>query len=332
MSIVKRSSLIASLITLILVIGLFATPASTHAQSGAKIVAVPSQAAQANGQEVTLQLAGFAANEPVTLWNTYPDYTVMPMGTYNVSSAGVTHVKVPVDGTMPVGLHHFSARGNDSGAIAIVAFEVLPAVVNISQGVSIEVTTGMGGKQGSHFGFVGRGYHNREPISIWITRPDGTVEYVGTKRTHQGNWGIALSFDEKDPVGLYYLTGYGNMSGRTGIAEFIVTGGNYTSAVGGAELVASPTRTRQLETVQVHGMGFAPGEVVSFWITMADGTVWDGGKFIVNEDGAFMLAGTLPALIPDNGFPIGITTFTAYGNASKLIATTSVELWAGSEF
>jgi len=328
----RPSGLIASLITLVLMVGLFATSAPTQAQSGAKVVIVPSQAAQGPDQKVALQLAGFAANEPVTVWNTYPDYTVMPINTYNVNSAGVARIEISIDGDMPVGLHHFSARGNYSGVIAITPFEVLPPAVNVSQGVSVEVSTGVGGKQGSYFGFVGRGYEGKEPISIWITLPNGKVEYVGTKRSHQGNWGISLTFDETYPVGMYYITGYGNTSERTAIATFVVTGGNYTSSIGGAMLEASPTRTRQLETVQLYGSGYAPGEVVSLWITMADGTVWSAGKYIANENGTFTVAGTLPALIPENGFPIGTTIFTAYGNSSKLLATASVELWAGSGF
>lgn len=328
---IRRSTLFASLIAFVLLITLFVAPHATQAQSSAKIVIFPAQATQGPGQEVTVQLAGFLANEAVTVWQTNPDYTVQPIGTYSVNTAGIVRFEFEVDGDVPIGLHHFSARGNTSGIMAITGFEVLPPAVDVTQGVMIEVTTPAGANQGSSFTFSGSGYYGKEPVSIWLTLPNGTVQNVGTKRTHQGNWTTSIAFDEKDPIGQYAITGYGNMSDRTGIATFIVTSGDYTMSSGGASLVATPANTRQLQTVELHGEGFAPGEVVSIWITMADGTVWSARK-VLATDGTFTEAGYIPALIPDNGFPIGTTTFTAYGHSSKLVATASVELLAGSGF
>lgn len=330
MRLTRRSGLIASLITLALLIGVFAAPATTSAQErGANMIIVPPQAPQGPDTQVVLQLSGFAANESVTLWETFPDYTVLPRGNYSVNTAGVKRVVIDIDGSLPVGLHHFSAHGNESGILTIEPFEVLPPAVAESPGISIDVTTGLGGKQGGYFTFVGSGYQSRETVSLWLTLPDGTVEYLKTKRSHEGRWAASVSFDERDPTGQYYLTGFGNTSEMTGIATFFVTGGNFTTSSGGATLEASPQWTKQLETVQLHGEGFAPGEIVSIWITMSDGTVWNARK-VLATDGSFTEVGYLPALIPDNGFPVGTTTFTAYGNSSQLIATATVELWAGS--
>jgi len=329
MKLTRRSGFIASLITLTLLVGLFATPAATRAE-GTSLIIMPSQAPQGTSQKAILQLSGFASDESVTIWETFPDYTVLPRGNFQVNSSGIIRVTIDINGNLPIGIHHFSARGNKSGVLAITPFEVLPAIVSETPGVSIEVTTGLGGKQGGYFTFVGR-YESRETVAIWLTRPDGTVQNVGTKRANMGNWAVSIAFNEKDPIGQYYLTGFGNTSERTGVAIFVVTGGNYTSSAGGASLTASPSATKQLQTVQLQGDGFAPGETVSIWITMADGTVWNARKIIANN-GKFTEVGYLPALIPDNGFPVGTTTFTAYGNSSKLVATASVELMAGSGF
>ncbi len=327
MRITRGSTFVASLITITLLIGLFAIPAPTSAQEQAQLMIIPSQAPQGPDSEVSLQLSGFMSNEPVTIWQTFPDYTVQPIGTYGVSSAGVLRKDVAIDGSIPVGQHHFTARGNYSGMMVIVPFEVLPPVVQVSDGVSIEVTHGVGQAT-----FAGYGYTPRETIAIWLTRPNGTVEYISQRTaSSEGSWGTSVSFDEKDPVGQYYITGYGVESERTGVASFIVTGGDATSAAGAAMLEATPAQTRQLDTVQLSGSGFVPGEIVSIWITMSDGTVWSSGK-VIALDGTFTRAGYLPALIPENGAPIGTTTFTAYGHTSKLVATASIELYAGSGF
>jgi hypothetical protein len=325
----KHWSIFAGLALIVLVLSLIAMPAQQTQAAGPSLVIIPAQAAQGPDQEVVLHVTGFMPNESTTIWQTYPNYTVMPIGNFAVDNTGILRLPIAIDGSVPVGLHHFSVRGNMSGSMVITPFEVLPPAVNLSEGVGIDVTCSMGGKQGSNFTFNGYGYQYKEDISIWLTLPDGTVESIGNKRSHNGEWAKSVSFDETDQTGHYFVTGYGVVSGRTGVAEFIVTGGNnMMDTVGTATLIASPSNTRQLETVQLMGSGFAPGEVISIWITMADGTVWDSRKMIAT-DGTFTLAGLLPAEIPQNGFPIGETTFTAYGNSSKLIATATIQLWAG---
>lgn len=317
----KQWNIFAGLALVIMVLSLVAMPAQHTYAAGPSLVIIPAQATQGPDQEVVLHITGFTTNESVTIWQTYPDYTVMPIGDYFVNDAGILRQPIAIDGSVPVGLHHFSVRGNKSGSLVITPFEVLPPAVNLTEGVSIDVT--------GNFTFTGHGYYNKEEVSIWLTLPDGTVEAVGTKRAHSGEWAKSVSFDETDQVGRYFVTGYGVVSGRTGVAEFVVMGGNNMhDVVGTATLIANPSSTRQLETVQLMGSGFAPGEVVSIWITMADGTVWDSRKMIA-ADGTFILAGLLPAQVPQNGFPIGETTFTAYGNSSKLIATATIQLWAG---
>jgi hypothetical protein len=330
---VKGFSFFASLMALTLLVSILAVPAPTQAQTmSATMTFVPSQVMQGEDSKVIVQIAGFQPNESITIWQTYPDYTVNPIGNYAVNSAGIYRMELVIDGNQPVGEHHFSARGNMSGIMVIAPFEVLAPEVNVSQEVYIEVTTDMDGTQGESFMVTGSGYHMRELVSIWITLPDGTVQHVANKRAKSdGSWSASLSFSEKDPIGQYFVTGYGVMSERTGVASFIVTGGDFTAAAGTASLVASPSHTEQLEVVELYGSGFTPGEEVSIWITMSDGTVWFA-RTVIAMDGTFVEAGYMPASVPDNGFPIGTTTFTAYGQTSNLVATASVELHAGNEF
>jgi hypothetical protein len=325
-------SFFASLMALALLVSVLAVPSPTQAQTMAATMSiVPSHVTQGTDSKVVVQIAGFESNESITVWQTYPDYTVNPIGNFSVNRAGIYRMEMVIDGSQPVGEHHLSARGNKSGIVVIAPFDVYPADASVSQEVYVEVTD-MGSTQGDSFTVVGSGYQEREAVSIWITLPNGTVQQVDTKRASgEGSWMVTLSFSEKDPIGQYHITGYGNTSERTGIACFMVTGGDFTASTGTASLVASPSHTQQLEVVELYGSGFTPGEEVSIWITMSDGTVWFA-RDVTAMDGTFVESGYMPALVPDNGFPIGTTTFTAYGQTSNLVATASVELYAGSEF
>lgn len=330
MRLTRRSGILASLVTLTLLVGLFAVPAKTQAQSVTMSI-IPSSAIQDPDLTIHLTLAGFASGETVTIWQTFPDYTVLPRGDWEVSSAGVGEVPIEMGGDIPVGVHYFSVRGNKSGNIVIAPFELLAAKISPSKGVSVEVAGGMGGEQGNTFSFSGRGYKDTETVSIWLTYPDGRVVDLGMERASGGAWEAGFTFTEKHPEGQYHLTGYGNSSGWTGIATFYVLRGDFTNEAGWAQLMASPNRTRQLDVVDLDGSGFLPGERVSLWLTQPDGVVqWIGQVRAVH--GGFNLSGYLPAVIPDHGLPVGVHTFSAYGESSKLLATADVMLFAGSGF
>lgn len=327
----RRSGLFASLIALTLLVGLFVAPAPTRAQGGAEATMVPSSATQSTDLTVKLQLSGFASGEAIVVWQTFPDFTVMPRGSYDANNAGVASIDIHLDETYPIGTHYFSVRGETSKAYIITAFELLPPVVKVDRGVSIEVSQGgVGARQGGYYSFMGQGYSNRETVSLWLTYPDGTVRDMGTVRTSSsGAWAASISFGWEDQVGRYFLTGYGNSSTRTGVVQFIVSGGMSVDVAGEATLEANRAETRQLEMMELRGSGFAPGEVVSLWLTESDGTVWFITE-LVAPNGQFILPGYLAAVIPDKGSPIGPTTFSAYGNSSKRFATVTVQLWAGS--
>lgn len=327
----RRAGLIASLFALALIAGLFVAPAPARAQGGANAVMIPESATQSTDLTVKLQLSGFAPDEAVVVWQTFPDFTVLPRGSYAVNSAGVASIDVEMDETFPIGTHYLSVRGDESNAYVIAEFELLPPMVQVDRGVTIDVSQGgLGATQGGYYSFMGQGYQPRETVAMWLTYPDGTVRDMGTVRASSGgDWSAAVTFGWEDQVGMYYLTGYGTSSERTGVAQFIVSGGMFVDIGGEATLEANRGETRQLEMMELHGSGFTPGEVVSIWLTESDGSVWFITE-LVATNGEFILPGYLAAVIPDEGSPIGETTFSAYGNYSKRFATVTVQLWAGS--
>lgn len=291
---------------------------------------VPGKARQSKNLHIEMQLAGFASSESVTIWQTLPDKTVSPRGTYTVDNAGVTQIKIKMGSDYPIGTHLFSARGNFSGTlIEGVPFELLPVHIVPTSGVNVEVIAGGGGKQGGYFTFSGRGYQGKESISVWVTRPDSVVVDLGMVRSDGGTWGMNFEITPSDPVGKYHVTGYGNNSGRLGISSFFVTSGDFTQVAGRAELTATPSRTRQLEVVTIKGSGFIPGETVSMWLTQPNGVVSYIGEQVALY-GDIEISGYLPAVIEDQGLPVGIHVFSAYGQSSKLLGTAEVELLPGS--
>jgi len=296
-----------------------------------KFILVPSAATQSTDLRINLQVSGFASNESLAIWETFPDFTVLPLGASNVNSAGMANIELKMNQTFPIGTHYISVRGEKSKYYVIATFQLLPPVVKLDRGVSIEVSKGgVGAKQGDFYSFVGTGYRLREPVALWLTYPDGTVKDLGQVRTsREGTWGASVAFGPKDPVGRYFLTGYGITSNRTGVATIILTGGMTVQVAGAAKLESNRSETKQLELLELHGSGFLPGEPVSLWLTESNGKVWYITELIATN-GQFTLPGYLAAVIPDQGSPIGPTTFSAYGNASKRLATVTVSLWAGS--
>ncbi len=337
MRLTRWSGFITSLVTLTLLLGIFVTSADvTRAQASAEVGVVPPSIVHQEEYTLDVVVNGFAPNEPVSIWQTLPDFTVIDRGGHGTNSRGTARVTMEMDASYPVGRHYFSVRGENSGAYVIAECDILPPPVQVDSGVTIQAMegSGLGGQQLGYFSFKGQGYMGKETISLWLTYPDGSVIDQGLVRSDHGSWDVSIEFDETDQVGQYYLTGYGNTSGRTGVATFFVRAGFNVDVAGGAMLEVSHTERRQLEGMELRGSGFAPGETISIWLTESDGSVWYITE-LVSANGSFALPGALVAQIrathaPTPGSPIGPSTFTAYGQSSKLIATATVQLWAGT--
>ncbi|RRR73883.1 MAG: hypothetical protein EI684_08185 [Candidatus Viridilinea halotolerans] len=273
---------------------------------------------------VTLTFAGFAANEPVSLWLTQPDQSVVRLGDVRVGSMGILELPIFIDSSFPTGVHSFSARGNRSQRLAITQFELtIGRGATTSPGVEINVDL-VQRPQGQCFVFSGSGYAANEYVSVWLRFPEDEIEDVGKiMASSSGTFADELCFGRLDPEGLYHYTAYGNSSGRTGIGTFNLRRGDYLGANPGvATLTTIPSSARQLDVITLIGTGFLPGERVSLWITLPDGVVLSLFQG-TTVDGSFAEDIFLPPLATGRHY------FSAYGQTSGQRAVAAFDLLPG---
>lgn len=314
------SGLILVLLTSLYVIWTLHTRASEESTPVAKLVVTNDKGYQQEYVEV--KLTGFAPQESVTLWQTFPDFKVLPRGEVYTNSAGEAVTNLFMDSSLPVGTHALSGHGNASSALAIGSFDLIATIPTTSSEVSVVVTS-TDNRQGSTVTVEGAGYQGSEPVSLWLTRPDGSVADLGIVRTDGGAFSHAFVPGIEDGEGTYYITGFGRTSQRTGIASFTLARADYMSEVGVATLDVEPAQVQQLDTIALTGHSFAPGEVVGLWLTLPDGsvvTLYEG----VTTDGSFREQIYLPAVIPEGGLPAGHHEFSAYGHSSGKRAIVSL--------
>lgn len=281
-------------------------------------------------ESVRIALKGFAEREVVTLWQTFPDYRVLPLFDVTADETGRAYVDIPLEASMPTGNHAISARGNTSERLAITRFNLTAPPVEEHTEVAIAVSSwNHTNTQGSIFAFKGEGYQEKEHVSLWITRPDGTVLDQGRARANGGTFTHEFTPGPDAPAGTYRLTGFGQESKKTAIVAFSVDRADFLSTAEQASLEVSPAQIHQLNVLTLIGRGFEAGERVALWLTLPDGsslTLYEG----ITLNGAFREEIYLPALIPEGGLPIGTHNISAYGHTSNRRAVASFMLLAGN--
>ncbi len=323
--------LLASGLSLCLLVGLYvAVSLSTRASTMDTAIVTVASGKAYQSQEAEIRLFGFVANETVTLWQTFPDYKVLPLGEFSTNGAGEAVFNLHMDAELPVGRHAMSAHGNISDILAIGYFDLVVPEEAIERNVNIDVKPINGDQQGDRFSFRGSGYKISEPVSLWVTRPDGSVEDLGIVGSgERGSFEYSYLPGPEDPEGVYHITGYGRSSEVTGIGSFKVNRGDYLGETEAATLEIEPAQVSQLDNIVVTGTGFEPGEVIGLWLTLPDGSVvslYSG----VTMNGSFRENIYLPAVIPEGGLPVGTHDFTAYGNSSGKRAVAPFVLLPGN--
>lgn len=328
MKISTRTALFAGSLTLALLVVLYVVATlDTRAAPTHAYMHIPSAQAVQNAT-IEVELEGFQPGEMVTLWQTFPDYKVLPLRDVQVNNEGNATVSLFMDPSLPLGAHSLSARGNLSTSIAINQFQLdAPHVAVEANSVVLSLITS-GEIQGNTYTFEGTGYKPAEPVSLWLTLPGGSVRDLDIVEARDGSFTYRFTPSIEDPIGTYYLTGFGRSSKHTGVVSFDVQTADYLAGTAEASLEIWPAQVRQLDVVKITGRGFTPGEVVGLWITLPDGSVvslYEG----VTLTGAFQEQIYLPAVIPEGGLPIGFHNFSAYGKTSGKRAITSLELLPG---
>lgn len=290
------------------------------------LIASPALARQ--NDTVTIEGRGFTPNEMVAIWITYPNfevYSVAEIATDGDGNFTYPYVLDFLSSTFtPTGKYTYTAHGKTSGreVYADIQVEVPPAPAT-SSAIDITIEPGWDG-QGSFFTIRGANYGTEEPLALWLRYPDNTVQDLG--QIEAGPTGIFeyTLWTAGVPTGRYAFTAYGLRTGLNGIAEFDVVVSDLTFAAGSANLHIRPTGDDQRSYAIFEGSGFQPGEPVSIWVTLPDNSTLAIGDVQASENGAFVAS-----LYLGEQEPVGLRTYTAYGNFSGLRAIADYTLVAG---
>lgn len=331
MNITRRTAIFAGMLALSLLTVLYvAVSMTSRAYVGQPVLVVSTPYTHQN-EQVEIVLEGFIPRETVTLWQTFPDYTVLPLHNVNTDSAGNAVATISVDASQPLGQHAISARGNTSGTVVVGNFEIQASQAEPSPEASMTLIE-VGTMQGQPYTFEGAGYEPSEPVSLWLTLPDGSVRDLKIVKASDGDFTYTFTPGPEDPAGTYFITGFGRSSEQTAIATFSVEPGDELEAAANqATLEVEPFQSEQLDVITLTGRGFEEGETIGLWMTLYDGTVialYEG----VTVTGAFQEQIYLPAVIPEGGLPSGHIDFSAYGKSSQRRAVTRFYLLPGSGF
>jgi hypothetical protein len=187
------------------------------------------------GTVFRVTVTGFTPNEPLSFWLTAPSGEVV--GTprpVNVEHPGrIQNFPVPTDQSFPVGVWAVTFQGDRSGNESIAYFRIvdrppLPAQVEPTPPGKDATITPAAGWPGTVFRLAASGFTPNEPLSFWLSAPDGST--VGTPRPlnvqHGGAFrNFPVYSDEEFQPGVWAITFQGDRSGHQSIGYFRVVGG-----------------------------------------------------------------------------------------------------------
>jgi hypothetical protein len=252
------------------------------------------------------------------------------------NEAGQLSINITVPGTWPYGCYAITGRGQ-SGSVHTGTgyFVVVPGGQPGPSGGNATLSVTRNGRstpaafQGEIVEVDGRGFIGGEPVSLWITAPDGTVinfppgQQVVTA-TPSGAFSTSFEFEGKNPTGTYIFTALGQRSNARVFASFTLVSRPVQERGPATLFVAAPfdASGRQGTSFFVNGDLFFPGEMVALWLTLPDNAVRVfepvyadniGGQFAVQ-------------LFLDERLPTGTYHFSAQGVTSDQLVITRFTL------
>ncbi|HMQ34532.1 MAG TPA: hypothetical protein PKD53_27600 [Chloroflexaceae bacterium] len=296
--------------------------------AAASLSATPANPRQ--NDTVTLVGTGFSPGETVSVWITYPDYTVY--GVAEVATNGDGSFSYPylpdfLGATFtPTGRYTYTAHGQSSGREVYASIDV---AIGQAPGTTAGVTLAAEPRrdtQGSYYIFSGAGYGTDEEVAVWLRYPDNHVEDLGRISAGPSGRIEYVLYVGGAPVGRYALTARGLRTGLNGISEFDVHVDDLTQATGQANLAVRSSPDNQRSYATFEGYGYQPREIVTVWATLPDySTLWVG-DVQASDDGSFVAV-----LYLSEQEPVGMRTYTAYGNTSGLRAVADYVLTPGGD-
>ncbi len=294
--------------------------------SPASLTATP--AAPQQNDTVTLIGTGFSPGETVSIWITYPDFSVYGVAEVVTNGDGAFNFPYVPDFLgatfTPIGRYTYTAFGQSSGREVYATIDVqVDQAPGPSRGVTLTAEP-LRDSQGSAYVFRGSGYRSNEMVGVWLRYPDFTVTDLGQIQAGPGGEIEYVLAMGGAPIGRYALTARGVASGANGIAEFDLQVADLTVASGPARLRIDPASDTQRSYAVFSGSGFQPREIVTVWVTLPDySTLWIG-DVEADTGGAFSAT-----LYLSEQEPVGPRTYTAFGNTSARRAIADYTLAPG---
>lgn len=306
-------------------------------ERGAELIAVGTMTTSVGGQQVasSRQLetvviagAGFEAGELIGLWLTLPDGSVVGVDSDDLEADddGAFAVELGLGAGLPVGLHRFSARGQVSGAGAIVPFYLMPGQgPQVTAGTQLTFSPSTVQQLGT-VEITASGFAANETVALWITFPTGEVVSVGNVQANgNGAFGETLFVPGELPIGRHLVTARGSTSGNTTITPLVVQYGNGLP-VPGAQLAADLGRAQQRTILSLEGDGFSANEIVSFWLTQPNGAVLPLGDVRTDENGVLAVEIYLA-----QDLPVGVHYLSFRSSQSEQVGFAKLTLEPGPQ-
>lgn len=307
----------------------------------------PSSVSQS--QAVTLTGSGFADEESVSIWVTFPDTRVETVTEVRADDSGnFSFTYTPNflgDTSAPAGSYIYTARGNATGQELFAELQVaktqappVPTATPVPPSPDTPDDTGVietslvarpeVAHQNDTVTLEGRGFSPQETVAIWITYPNFEVFAVAEVETNtDGNFTYPYVMDflgaTFTPTGKYTYTARGKSSGREVYADIRVEVPEAPGTSAGVVMQVEPMRDAQGAYFRISGANFGGSETLALWLRYPDNTVADQGQIQAGPDGTFSY------VLRADGAPTGRYALTARGLTTGLNGIAEFEITPG---
>ena len=338
--------------------GIMPASAQTITASSTQQLVVEGGAPAAAGAVLTVQGAGFAANESISLWINVPDGTSIAQDALGETNAAIVGTVIPLD--TPASADAYGAftyslntSGLPAGSYSLVAHgqssnvdEVSPLIISGTAAAQAPSGSASTLAAGSMLNVQGTGYTVGEPISFWVNIPsgatasanslgqgdtatDGSVITVDAIASADAYGAFAYSLNTSGlPAGNYSVVAHGMTSGIEQVTMFTISGAapsatSHFIAAGSTTVAAGTMLTFQ-------GTAYQADEPVGLWVNVParttisndalgqTDTTIDGSVIPLNAMAATDDNGAFTYSLNTNGLPSGSYSIVAHGLNSEI--------------
>jgi hypothetical protein len=302
----------------VLLVGLFGPSLmAVQGQASATLAVDPPTTPQ--NTTVMIRMDGFRPLEKVSVWEVFQDGTLTELGDVEVNRTGAAEMSLFVGANIAPGPISFRVKGHESLRKAETTLTLTPGQGPApSSNVSILVQADQQG-WADEFTFTGSGFQPQEKVSLWFTKPNGTVE--GMKEVFADAKGVfqaELNLSGEYVGGEYLLTAMGQRSEQVGITPFYKIRHEPGSVT--PKLFVTPTQVTMPALLTVEGHDFGSSEKVMLWYNFEDGSTRRIGEAKTFDDGFFAME------MAETEMPVGAHSITAQGLESGHVMVTYFEV------